>query len=219
MIADCWNKIGVAGDRTCPELETVTHCHNCPVYATGGRSLLDRAAPEGYIDEWTNLLAQRKSAESVSQSSVSVLIFRLKGEWIALPTKIFKEVTPPCVIHTLPHRSNELFLGLGNIRGEIQLCIALDLLLGIETTTSPPDSPGVVYQRMVVVEKAGDTWVFPVDEIAGVHPVQPHQFQDVPTVIDRHPETYTKAIIDWDDLKINFLDEQLLFDTLKRRIL
>ena len=219
MIADCWNKIGVAGDRTCPELQTVIHCHNCPLYAAGGRSLLDRVAPEGYIDEWTNLLARDKSAESVPQSSVSVLIFRLKGEWIALPTKILKEVTPPCVIHTLPHRSNELFLGLGNIRGEIKLCIALDVLLGIETTTSQPDRTGLVYQRMVIVEKAGDTWVFPVDEISGVHRVQPNQFQEVPTVFARNPETYTKAIINSGNKKINYLDDRLLFDALTRRIL
>ncbi len=30
---DCWNRIGVSGDRSCPELATVVHCHNCPVFS------------------------------------------------------------------------------------------------------------------------------------------------------------------------------------------
>ena len=29
----CWRRIGVAGDRTCPELAQHVHCRNCPVYA------------------------------------------------------------------------------------------------------------------------------------------------------------------------------------------
>ncbi|MEM7650108.1 MAG: chemotaxis protein CheW, partial [Cyanobacteria bacterium P01_A01_bin.70] len=37
MSHDCWNQIGVRGDRTCPTLETVIHCHNCPVYSQAGR--------------------------------------------------------------------------------------------------------------------------------------------------------------------------------------
>ena len=31
---DCWNKIGVRGDGSCPELKQHAHCRNCPVYAS-----------------------------------------------------------------------------------------------------------------------------------------------------------------------------------------
>ena len=48
---DCWNHIGVSGDGTCPELVKVVHCHNCPVYAAGGRSLLEREPPAEYLHE------------------------------------------------------------------------------------------------------------------------------------------------------------------------
>ena len=30
---DCWNKIGVRGDGSCPELARHVHCRNCPVYS------------------------------------------------------------------------------------------------------------------------------------------------------------------------------------------
>ena len=54
---DCWNRIGVYGDRSCPELSTFVHCRNCPVFAAAARSLLRPPRPEGYLAEWVRWLA------------------------------------------------------------------------------------------------------------------------------------------------------------------
>ena len=54
---DCWNQIGVSGDRSCPELETFIHCRNCPVFAAAARTFFDRPAPEGYLAGWSSWLA------------------------------------------------------------------------------------------------------------------------------------------------------------------
>src|SRR5215472_14146833 len=54
---DCWNRIGISGDRSCPELEAHIHCRNCPVFASAARAFFDRPAPEGYLAEWTQWLA------------------------------------------------------------------------------------------------------------------------------------------------------------------
>ena len=54
---DCWNKIGISGDQSCPELKTFIHCRNCPVFAAAARTFFDRAAPEGYLAEWSRWLA------------------------------------------------------------------------------------------------------------------------------------------------------------------
>lgn len=160
---DCWNTIGVKGDRTCPELTAAIHCRNCAIYSQGGRQLLDREPPSGYQQEWTRLLAETTENTENTQGSIashattnkqeitgaensllvskgkaitnkvlSVVIFRLHKEWLALKASIFKEVTELAVVRTLPHRSNETFLGLVNIRGELQLCISLHHLLGLE---------------------------------------------------------------------------------------
>jgi chemotaxis-related protein WspD len=84
---DCWNQIGVAGDGTCPELEKVIHCRNCPVYSAGGRHLPEREPPEDYLREWTRALAEEKD-EDKAADTLSVLIFRLGQEWLALPTHV-----------------------------------------------------------------------------------------------------------------------------------
>lgn len=226
----CWNKIGVEGDRSCPELETHIHCRNCPVYSAAGRGLLEREAPEGYLEEWTNFLAQsqpisshsarQKSAIQKTQRLLSVAIFRLGNEWMALPAKLFKEITPPTSIHTLPHRSNDLFLGLANVRGEILMCVSLFNLLGIDRATQSPSkvSP-VVYERMVVVEVEGYNWVFAVDEVYGIHRVREEDLQPAPVAISKSEESYTISTINWKNKPVNYLDSELLFYTLQRRVL
>ncbi|MCT7958406.1 chemotaxis protein CheW [Laspinema palackyanum] len=240
MTEKCWNQIGIEGDRSCPELNTVIHCRNCPVYTSAGRSLLERDAPENYRAEWTDLLAQTPSTLTSDRQTLpqlqrataeffdplSLLIFRLGVEWLALAASTFQEITQPCTIHTLPHRTNEILLGLVNIRGELLPCISLRNLLGLEppgTYPKPLNGPGnltrTVYSRMVVVNIQGDIWVFSVDEIEGIHRCDRHLIEEVPAVVSKAPITYTQYIVNWQDKKVNYLDEEFVFSTLKRRIL
>src|SRR5437764_404262 len=91
-VDDCWHRIGVSGDRSCPELNSFIHCRNCPVFAAAARTFFDRPAPEGYLAEWTRWLAGsdglgtcgQEKAEGeddddalAQREGVSVLIFRL----------------------------------------------------------------------------------------------------------------------------------------------
>ena len=46
--SDCWNHIGVRGDRSCPLLPPVVHCQNCAVFSAAGRRFLDAPSPPGY---------------------------------------------------------------------------------------------------------------------------------------------------------------------------
>ena len=144
---DCWNRIGTSGDRSCPELETHIHCRNCPVFASAARTFFDRPAPEGYLAEWTQWLAGSPEAgngeagtgaDLSDRDLVSVLIFRLGQEWLAFRTQTVAEVTLPRPVHRIPHRSNEIFIGLVNLRGQLQLCISLHGLLGVEPPQSSP---------------------------------------------------------------------------------
>lgn len=231
MLDDCWNRIGVegAGDRSCSKLKTVIHCRNCSVYSTAGRGLLEREAPPEYVTEWTEVLAKTQPDHTLSPISdaivrsaetLSVTIFRLGSEWLALPIRLLQEVTQPCVIHTLPHRSNQLFLGLVNIRGEILLCVSLSHLLDLEAKdNSSVHHNFVASQRMVVVVSEGNRWVFVVDEVCGVHRFKLSELQSTPVVISKASEGYTKGVIHWQGHKVNYLDMDLLFYTLNRRIL
>ena len=228
-VNDCWNHIGVNGDRSCVKLEKVIHCRNCPVYSTAGRSLLEREPPFDYLDEWTAVVAvpQEEPASAFAQQTafrigraadtLSVIIFRTGSERFALPVRVLQEVTPPCVIHTLPHRSNDLLLGLVNIRGEILLCASLGHLLGLETSTNPPSSR--MNRRMLVVGQKDSKWVFPVDEVHRISRIHLKELKAVPVVVSQANETYTLGVLDWQNEKVNYLDAELLLDTLARRIL
>ena len=41
-IDDCWNRIGVRGDGSCPRLAGYIHCRNCPVHDAAAARVLDR---------------------------------------------------------------------------------------------------------------------------------------------------------------------------------
>jgi chemotaxis-related protein WspD len=234
---DCWNKIGVMGDRSCSELKTVIHCYECRLYAAVGDSLLEREAPVDYLEDWINILEETPDTPNITKSNeairtagaISVIIFRMGNERLALPVRMLQEVTRPCVIQPLPHRSNELFLGLVNIRGETLLCACLSHLLNIKITednvrtkTNQKDISTletINAQRMIVAGQGEDKWVFPVDEVHGIFRFHLHELQDPPVVITKSEEGYTIGIIYWEGEKVNYLDSDLLFYTLNHKIL
>ena len=89
-VNDCWNKIGVRGDGSCPELTRHVHCRNCPVYSAGAVAVLDRPAPNDYLAERTRHFAKPEQAKEAEIHSV--VIFRIGAEWLALPTAVVSEV-------------------------------------------------------------------------------------------------------------------------------
>ena len=216
---DCWNQIGVFGDGTCPELAKVIHCRNCPVYAAGGRSLLEREPPADYLREWTQALAEAKD-EDQAKDTLSVLIFRLGREWLALPTHVCQEVAEMRPIHILPHRSGPVLLGLVNIRGQIRLCVSLRELLGLE----PGDDSGRTMNHknprcLVVIAGDSDHWVLLVDEIHGIQRFHLSAIRDAPVTVAKAAPRLTKGVIDWQDTGVGYLDDGLLFLALRKEVL
>lgn len=229
ILNDCWNQIGVMGDRSCSKLASVMHCHDCPVYAEAGDSLLEREPPPNYLDEWINILAEIPVEQEETEGdeivirtaeAISVMIFRLGNERLAFPVKSLQEVTHPCVIQPLPHRSNNLFLGLVNIRGEILLCASLSHLLNLVLNEESSPIPNAINtKRMIVAGEGIDKWVFPVDEVHGVYRFHDKELRDAPVVISKAAEAYTKGIINWQGKKVNYLDSELLLYSLNQKIL
>jgi chemotaxis-related protein WspD len=216
---DCWNQIGVFGDGTCPELAKVIHCRNCPVYAAGGRSLLEREPPADYLREWTQALAEAKD-EDQAEDTLSVLIFRLGREWLALPTHVCQEVAEMRPIHILPHRSGPVLLGLVNIRGQIRLCVSLRELLGLE----PGDDSGRTMNHknprcLVVIAGDSDHWGLLVDEIHGIQRFHLSAIRDAPVTVAKAAPRLTKGVIDWQDTGVGYLDDGLLFLALRKEVL
>ncbi len=211
--AQCWNVIGVGGDRSCPELKTYIHCRNCPVHARAAKAFFDRPAPEGYLTDWTRLLAEEKQAGNGDH--VSVLIFRLHDEWLALAAKALAEVTDPRPVHRIPHRSNDILEGLVNIRGQLLLCVSLYGLLSVDPTASPSrgGSEGEgggreSLPRLVVIEKKAERWAFLADEVRSVHRIPQGDLRGLPSTLSRTSHRYSQAVFTWRDRSVGFLDDQ-----------
>jgi chemotaxis-related protein WspD len=231
FLNDCWNQIGVMGDRSCKELKGVIHCHDCPVYAAVGESLLEREPPANYVEEWINILAETATAVEGteghgaiirSDDAVSIIVFRLGQQKLALPVRTLQEITHPAKVQPLPHRSNDLFLGLVNIRGETLLCASLSHLLNLAAPTIVPAQQHFSTDnghRMIVAGQGEAKWVFPVDEVYGTYRFYLSELRDAPVVITKATEAYTQGVIYWEGEKVNYLDSELLFYTLNHKIL
>lgn len=218
---DCWNRIGVSGDRSCPELTTVIHCRNCAVYAGAGRSLLERCPPDDYLASWTTVLAEQPARPGADErvvageQALALMVFRLGPELLALPLRLLQEVTPPYGIHSVPHRSNGCFLGLVNIRGEILLAASLRQLLGIGPESSSADEAGA---RMAVTTPGPQQWVITIDEVLGIHLCAAEDLQPPPVVHNASGGALIQALLPWKGRQVALLDGERLLETLQTQV-
>ena len=176
-------------------------------------------APPGYLEEWTHQLAVPARLEV--DEARSLLVFRVGGEWLALDVGSVIEVVEPRPIHGVPHRSNRLLLGLANIRGELQLCISLRELLGIDPAeggTLGSAANGGSSQRLLVVELDHSRWVFPVDEVEGVQRVPVSALENLPQTVEKSPKYFSEAVFSRDGKRVGVLVAMRIFQALERTV-
>ena len=205
-IDDCWNRIGVHGDKSCPLLAEHIHCRNCQVYAAAATLLLDRYA-----------LAQDAHAQTHVQAPVSVgrslLLFRLGEEWLALATRCLVEVAPLQPVHSLPHQRSRVLQGVANVRGALVPCLSLGDLLGLEPG-SPVAVSARVMPRMLILGASGGAVVLPVDEVDGIHVLDPGQ----PASDTATDARFTEAVLQWRGRSVRVLDEEQLLSAVNRSL-
>lgn len=209
--AQCWNHIGVWGDHSCTELAKVTHCHNCPVFATAGRHFLDAPSPAGYLDEWTERLAA--VAERDDNDTLGAILFQLRGEWLALPVAVMVEVTHLRPVRRVPHRGG-LLAGLVNIRGELLLSVRMDQLLGLVSAADTEEK----HARHLVIRRDADTWAFAVDAVDRVHRIASASIEPLPPTVSRAASRLTRGVFQQDSRAVGMLDEERLFHSLRERV-
>lgn len=214
-ILDCWNRTGVEGDGSCAELEQYIHCRNCPVYSHAGSQILNRTLPPGYRQEWTEYFAEKK--KPAAGSRISVVIFRLGAEWLALPAQCFQEVTEHRPVHSLPHRGHGVVLGLVNVRGELLVCVSVTRLLGLDQGASP-EKLHSYYARLLVFIRDGSRLTFPADEVHGIHRLHPEEVTRPPMMTTKAALTFTQGVFSWQQKMVGLLDPELLFSTLDRSL-
>ncbi len=207
---DCWNRIGVTGDGTCVELKQHIHCRNCPVFVGAGRGLLERAASDEYVTQWTLILSKEKAVRP--PASDAHVVFRVAGEHLALPAPIFRDVRVAGRIHRLPHRSNEVLLGVASVGGEIRPCLSIERLLGIDRL--PDGSSGAGGRWIVVGSEA--PWVLVVDEVLAIHRTAHDEVKDAPSTAARAAGGFARGVFPWRDIEVAILDANRLLRDLDR---
>jgi chemotaxis-related protein WspD len=211
---DCWNQIGIRGDRSCPELAEFVHCHNCPVFAAAGRRFLDAPSPTGYLEEWADRLAA--PVDETASDLESVLVFRIADERLALSVHALVEVTTPRTVHRVPFRGG-LLAGIVNIRGELYLCAHLAKLLGIEPRSSGR-KPADGSNRILVARRDADRWALPVDAVEQVCRVPQNEIAPPPTTVGRAASHLSRGVFTWDGGPVGLLDDGRLFEALRARL-
>jgi chemotaxis-related protein WspD len=186
------------------------------------RQLLERQAEESYTEEWTDLLAKQKIEEEVT-TETSIVIFRLVNEWLAISTAIFSEVAQVRTLHRIPHRKESILLGMVNLRGQLTLCVNMQNLLEIESPATSesykkPQLGDTAYKRMLAIQQEQENWIFPVDEVYGIFHCEVSRLENVPVTIAKSTANYLKGVISWNNRSVGYLDEGLLFYSLRRSI-
>jgi len=204
----CWKEIGVFGDSSCERLEEYGHCRNCEEYSLLARTLFDRAIPPGELEEWTQQLAGEKQV--AVEETVSLLVFRVRTEWLALPTLCFQEALDLRPVHVVPFRTSKIFRGLVNVNGELLPCVSLGDLLRLSDETGAKSGETKVRPRMIVVTMGKNTerFVFAVDEVLGVRQVCPAKALKVPMSLSKCPTSMTQGVIQLEGKSVGWLDDE-----------
>jgi len=216
-INDCWNKIGVWGNKEsrCPKLDDVIHCRNCDVYSTAGRTMLERRLPDEYEIKWAKVYSESKKEKIAGTESVT--IFRLGDEWMSLPTNIIEEVTDVSQVHSLPHQKTSIIRGLMNLRGQMSICVSLGQLMeiGKSENTITRDARNRTYERMIAVNHNESSFVFLVSEVRSTYRYRENELKEPPSTLKG---TFTKGILTWNGHEVACLDTELLFYSLGNKL-
>ncbi|KEX92400.1 CheW-like domain protein [compost metagenome] len=210
-IDDCWNRIGIHGDKSCPLLSEHIHCRNCAVYSAAATRLLDRYALQQ---------EERASASIAVESEVktrSLLMFRLGEEWLALATRSLVEVAPLQTIHSLPHQRSRALLGVANVRGALVACLSLVELLGLDSTSSVASGARVV-PRMLIIAAHGGPVVVPVDEVDGIHAIDERILEAASRSGAQASAKYTRGVMQFKGRSLRWLDEDQLMSAVTRSL-
>ena len=225
LVNDCWNRIGTRGDGSCPRLPEHFRCLNCPVFEQGAAALLDRALSDDDLAvaaqaSRTSSRRREEDAEADANAAAAhaVLVFRIAGEWLALPAAALRQVDKPRAIHPLPHRRKGAVLGLVNIRGALTVTVSLGKLLQLDHAGTGKHAARNGYARLLVATHHDEPVAFPVDEVEGVLRFPATALLPVPSTLTHATVLHARGVLPWRETTIGLLDVDRLFDSIARSL-
>lgn len=211
-IDDCWNRIGIHGDKSCPLLADHIHCRNCSVYSAAATRLLDRYALQH--DDRRPVAAAEAGEDIVTRS---LLIFRLGEEWLGIATRCLVEVATLHPIHSLPHQRSRALLGVANVRGALVACLSLVELLGLDAISHGTPG-GRIMPRMLIIAAQDGPVVVPVDEVDGIHAIDERTLNAASASGIQASGRFTQGVLQWKGRSLRWLDEAQLLSAVTRSL-
>ncbi len=158
----CWEDVGVRGDRTCDRLDEVIHCRFCEVFRRNSTAQFTGEALEDYLIS----MYERMNEESGdSNPSTAFVVFNVEERLLAVPVESVGGIVKQRKIFPVPGRSNDTFLGLVNIGGNLELCFSLHAIMKTPSQTEPT--------VLLNLHNQDRSWVFPVSEVVGIYRFNP----------------------------------------------
>ena len=216
QVDDCWNRIGVIGDQSCPKLAQHVHCRNCEVYAGTAQINMQRPVDAQYKKDWAEHFRQSDQRGEAHDSSV--LAFRIGREWLALPSKLFVTVAPQAKPHRLPHRSSAGLSGIVNVGGTLYPCMSLAALFGIDDKDDVAAAGRHTFARLLVMQWEEQAYALPVAELHGIVRYASASVRAPAATINKGLSRFLSGVITQQDLHIGCLDAALIGYQLARSL-
>jgi chemotaxis-related protein WspD len=204
----CWSTIGVWGNaqKKCERLGEVIHCRNCDVFSMAGRGVFERKHPAGYLTQWQKEISSLK--EKREKGDVSVMVFRLGNEWLALPVECIQEIVEERKVHKIPHNKGMYILGIVNIGGEINTCYSLMSLLEIDENLERNRGE---LQRLIVISVNGERFSLPVCEISGLARYSSSDLLPTPATLGKNMGAYLDGMFHLQELQVAALSIEQIY--------
>ena len=168
--------------------------------------LLDVEPDAVYLSAWSASLKRSVFARLESHDRGG-LIFRLGEQWLMLPLDVLAEVHERVPVRSVPGRTTDVFRGMVNLRGELDLCADMHALLGIDRVEAGPESA----RRLLVLDRDGVRWTFEADEVRGVDAYARDDLLEPQVTVSRALVHYTDGLLVSDAMTIARLDPERVF--------
>jgi len=175
---------------------------------TGPARLVDDATLDGATAHYA------RPRDLDTSDTTSVLVFRIGGEWLAMPTGVFDRVSDVVPVHTVPHRRLGLSPGLVTVDGDLVVHLSLGALLHVDGAASPAAGAGAGVARLVVLADARGRLAITVDEVWGVYHYRADELRPVPSTLARALVSYTRAMLLVEGRVTGVLDGPRVLDAL-----
>ncbi|MEK6398553.1 MAG: chemotaxis protein CheW [Terriglobus sp.] len=139
------------------------------------RALFAHQPPEGYADEMAAVLARIPDEEP--GFTASMLVFRLAGLTLALPSRMLAAVSRSLAPYPLPHRRSGPVLGLVAHRGSVIPCCSLARLMGVADAAAS----GAQARMLILEDETRQHWAIPVDAVLSISTGAVRQDADAPS--------------------------------------